>query len=170
MPSERKELAWYVAKCLVGMALVVGAASYWNYHDITWCLVSVLLVLSPDSREAVPLALIRIKANFVAGGVSGLCLWLSPASCFIIGLGIALVVMLCHLGRLMSGCRSALATLIIITLHDPVMGHVAVWQASWQRVASVVVGCGVALLVTLLFHRSDPQRKPPNPVPLDTES
>lgn len=75
MSPEGKELAQYVAKYLVGVSLVFGAASYWNHHDITWCLVSVLLVLSPDSREAVPLALTRIKANFVAAGVSGLCLW-----------------------------------------------------------------------------------------------
>lgn len=72
MSQERKELAQYVAKCLVGVTLVFGAASCWDYHDITWCLVSVLLVLSPDSRETMPLA--RTKANFVAAGVSGLCL------------------------------------------------------------------------------------------------
>lgn len=169
MSQERKELARYLGKCLAGMALVFGAASYWHYPDSTWCLVSVLLVLSPDSREAVPLALTRFKANCVAAGVSVLCLGLFPANYFVIGLGAALTVGLCHLGRLMSGCRSALAALIIIALHNPVLGRAAVWQAAGQRLASVLIGCGVALLVTLLFHRSYQQLRSARPAPLDRE-
>ncbi len=52
MSQERKELARYLGKCLVGMALVFGAASYRHYSDSTWCLVSVLLVFSPLSNWA----------------------------------------------------------------------------------------------------------------------
>ena len=167
--EERTELALYLAKCLTGFALVVGAAYHWRYHDIGWCLVSVLLVLSPDSREAVPLALTRIKANCVAAGISALCLWLLPAGYLVIGLALVSTIGLCYLGRLMSGCRSALAATVIILLHDPVLSRAAVWQAAWQRLASVVVGCGLALLITLALHRSYRKLRPAGPAHLDPE-
>ncbi len=167
--GERKELILYMAKCLTGLAVVVGAAYFWRYHDIAWCLVSMLLVLSPDSREAVPLAVTRIKANFVAAGICALCLWLLPASYLVIGLALACTIVICYLGRLMSGCRSALAAIVIIMLHDPILSRSAVWQAAWLRLASVVIGCGLALLITLVFHRSYQKLRPSGPAYPDPE-
>ena len=38
-----------------------------GYKEIGWSLISVMLVLSPDSKEAIPLALSRIKANLTGG-------------------------------------------------------------------------------------------------------
>ncbi|MBC8083642.1 MAG: FUSC family protein [Hymenobacter sp.] len=155
-----------MAKCLTGLVVVVGAAYYWRYHDIGWCLVSVLLVLSPDSREAVPLAFTRIKANGVAAGICALCLGLLPASYPVIGFALASTIVLCYLGRLMGGCRSALAAIIIIMLHDPILSRAAVWQTAWQRLGSVVIGCGLALLITLVFHRSYHKLRPAGPTHL----
>lgn len=165
--EERQELMVYMVKCLTGLVAVVGAAYYWRYHDIGWCLVSVLLVLSPDSREAVPLALTRIKANGVAAGICALCLGLLPAGYLVIAFALASTIGLCYLGRLMGGCRSALAATSIILLHDPVLSRAAVWQAAWLRLGSVVVGCGLALLITLVFHRNSQQLDPAEPTQPD---
>ncbi len=74
MNERMKTLLIYAAKCVTGTALVFLLAKWWQYNDTTWCLISVLLVLSPDHKEAIPLAVNRIKANLVGAGIGELAL------------------------------------------------------------------------------------------------
>jgi uncharacterized membrane protein YccC len=50
----------------------------------------------------------------------------------------------------MNGNRSALTAVTIIMLH-PSETHL--WNSLLERASSVSVGCIVALLITLVFHR-----------------
>jgi hypothetical protein len=54
-------------------------------------------------------------------------------------------------------------------LHNPILSRAAVWQAPWLRLASVVIGCGLALLITLVFHRSYQKLRPSGPAYPDPE-
>ena len=66
--SERfKGLAVYALKCVAAAAIVFMLAELLGHAEVAWCLVSAVLVLSPDSREAVPFTLARVGANLVGG-------------------------------------------------------------------------------------------------------
>jgi uncharacterized membrane protein YgaE (UPF0421/DUF939 family) len=117
--------------------------------DLRWCLVSVVLVLSPESREEVQLAVTRIKANLVAAISSMGCLLLGPANAFSVALAFGITTALCFGLRLMPGNRSALAAVIIIMIRDENGFHLT---SALGRVVSVVAGCIVALGVTFVFH------------------
>ena len=80
MPKEIKSLLLYIAKCIVATLVVFGVARLFDYKDIIWPLVSAILVLTPDSNEAVPLAAVRIGANLIASATSLICLLIGPAN------------------------------------------------------------------------------------------
>ena len=54
---ERKSIILYAAKCVTGWLLVYGFSLLFNYPEINWALISIILVLSPDEGEAVTLAI-----------------------------------------------------------------------------------------------------------------
>ncbi len=145
-----KSLILYAAKCITGAALVIGLGEVIQYHDVAWCLISVVLVLSPDSKEAIPLAVSRIKANLTGGSASLLCLLLGPPSLLTVGLAMAVTIALCQLFQVMPSSRTALAAVIIVMLHGP-GSHI--WDAALERISAVVVGCILGLLITFLFHQ-----------------
>ena len=70
MSKPRKEMLRYVVKCGPACTLVLLAAGHWHYADVTWCLISIILVLSSDGQAAVALALARIKGNLVGAASS----------------------------------------------------------------------------------------------------
>ena len=103
-----KTLVLYTAKCVTGGLLVYGLSSLIRYADFSWCLISVVLVLSPDSNEAIALALTRIKANLTGGASSFLCLLLGPANPLTVSLAFVVTIVMCHIFKVMTGVRSAL--------------------------------------------------------------
>lgn len=150
MNSEPWNLFLYAAKCVVATALVYLLSRWLNYQEIIWPLVSAILVLSPDSTDAVPLAATRIGANMIGSVTSLLCLLIGPASFLTLSLALVLTIGLCAVCRLMAGSRSALAAAVIITLHEPGMHP---WDAALKRAGSVVAGCLLGLAVTYAFHQ-----------------
>ncbi len=146
----RKNLLLYIAKCVSGTAIVLLLAHGFHYADYTWCLISILLVLSPDSSEAIPLAMNRIKANLAGGVASVLCLYIRLPLELAMGAAVALTIVLCYWTKTMAGSRSALAAVIIIMVRQ---GAEGVGHLVMDRVVSVVVGCLLGLLLTFAFHR-----------------
>jgi uncharacterized membrane protein YgaE (UPF0421/DUF939 family) len=153
MNNEFKNLLIYIAKCVTGCIAVFLLSRLFNYSDISWCIISVMLVLTPDSTEAVPLVLTRIKANLIAGASSLLCLIIFPANAFTIILAIVITILGCFKFKVMTGSRSAIAAVIIIMLHDIETNQTDFWSITIARIVSVVVGCAIGLIVTLLFHK-----------------
>ncbi len=151
---EIKQLLIYIAKCITGVALVFLLSSLLHYPDYGWCIISVILVLSPDSKEAVPLAVTRIKANLIGGLVSVLLLLFGTAGIFTISAAMAITIVLCYVFKLMAGSRSALAAVIIIMLHTMELGTThGFWQTTLERIISVIIGCVLGLVVTFIFHQ-----------------
>jgi len=149
MNERIKSLLTYAAKCVTGTLLVFIIASFFDYTDIGWCLISVMLVLSPDGKESVPLAVTRIKANIVGAAVGMLCLCISHNNMWVLSLALALTVAFCYLFKLDAGIRSALAATIIIMLHEAGKHP---WDSAIERVINVMAGCLLGLLITFVFH------------------
>jgi uncharacterized membrane protein YccC len=150
MSSERKNLLLYMAKCIAAVAIVFWMAQVFQYQEIIWPLVSAILVLTPDSAEAVPLAAIRIGANLLASATSLLFMLAGAANFITLCAALVLTIVLCAVCRLMAGSRSALAAVVIIMLHEP---GAHPWDAAVKRAASVIGGCLLGLAITLVFHR-----------------
>ena len=164
---QEVKILLYIAKCVVGclVMFVMGQAMTWL--DISWVLISMLLVLSPDSNEAVPLAIVRVKANLVASGVTIAMLLISPHPMMGICVAIAITIICCYAMELMAGSRAALAAVIIIAMH-PVGEHL--WNTAVIRVFSVVTGCMLALLLTFAFHRNSIFARPKSDTPLKNDT
>jgi uncharacterized membrane protein YgaE (UPF0421/DUF939 family) len=118
------------------------------------------LVLSPNAKEALPVALTRIAANLVGSASILLCLLGGLPSVVTLSLAYCLAITACSLLHLMNASRTALAGVTMIMLH-PTEAHL--WGNSLERVLSVLAGCLVALVITLAFHRrlSDPSNDAP---------
>jgi len=112
-------------------------------------LLSVLLVLAPDSKDSYKLAITRIKANLVAAGAG---LLLSPfyePGIMWICIGVVLAIILCYAFGIEAGARSASVAVIIILMHDE--GH-RWWEAAASRASGVLLGCLIGLIITYVFH------------------
>ena len=150
LTSERiKSLLLYVAKCITGTLIVYLLSSVLDYKDISWCLISVILVISPESKDSMALAFTRIKANIIGASVGVICLLIHPTNMWMLSFALGITLTLCYIFRLDSGERSALAATIIIMLHVE-GGHI--WNTALVRVIAVLAGSALGLLITLVFH------------------
>lgn len=155
MNERVKGLLVYGSKCVTGCLAVFIIASFLHYTDIGWALISVMLVLSADGKDSVPLAITRIKANIIGASVGVLCLLISPTNMWIMSMGLFTTLSLCYLFKLDAGIRSALAATIIIMLHDE--GR-HIWDTAIERIIAVLTGCILALLITFIFHFKETSR------------
>ncbi len=149
MTERIKSLLIYAAKVATGTIVVYIGSMLLHYKDIAWCLISVMLVLSPDGKESVPLAFTRIKANVVGASSGMLCLWICQTNLWIMSTALIITLAFCYLFKLDSGIRSALAATIIIMLHEE---GKHVWDTAIERVIAVLSGCAIGLIITFVFH------------------
>ena len=155
MNDTQKNLLLYMTKCVAAAGLIFYFSYVFNYSDIIWCLISAVLVLSPNAKEAIPLALTRIAANFVGSAAILLCLLLDGLPHIVtISLAYCLAISACYLFNLMTASRSALAAATIIMFAPANEAHI--WDNPLERVVSVAAGCVVGLVVTLIIHRRMP--------------
>lgn len=146
--QERKALFFYVLECLAGG--VIGYFLYTLNPTIgAWCMFSIMLVLSPDRKDAMGLALNRIKANLI-GAATGLALFfIHPVNLLMICIGIAVTVVTCELLKLKAATRSAVVSVMIIMLHEPGKYF---WDVALERAGGVLAGCLIGVGLTYVFH------------------
>lgn len=149
MPERVKTVLIYAGKCMTATLVVFLLSAALDYKDMAWCLISVILVLSPDGKEAFPLAFTRIKANLVGASVGVLCLLIAAPNMWILAFALAVTLSLCYLFRFDAAARSALAATIIVMLHDT---GKHLWDTALERVIAVVAGCTLGLIITVAFH------------------
>jgi uncharacterized membrane protein YgaE (UPF0421/DUF939 family) len=114
-----------------------------------WAVVSSVVVLLPEPRASVASAALRVVANLIGAAVGvGIALVALPAILSLV-LGIVLVGTLCHLIGLDAAARSANVALVIVLLRAPnARGAI---DSSETRILLVMIGCAVALLVTIVM-------------------
>lgn len=150
MNLRNKTLAIYIAKCVTGIVLCFFISLLLKqWVDYAWCLISVVLVLSPEGKDAVELALTRIKANLVGASTGVLVLLLQVPSPWNIAAGAIVSLFVCDRLKLNAGARSTLAAMIIILLHQE---GTHVWDSALSRITAVIVGCLLGLIITYTFH------------------
>lgn len=150
MSTRNKTLIIYTGKCVTGILLCfVISLFFQSWIDYPWSLISVVLILSPEGKDALDLAVTRIKANFVGAGTGVLMLLTQLPPPWHIALGAVVSLFLCDRLKLNTGARSTLAAMIIILLHHD---GTHLWDSALSRVSAVVVGCLIGLLVTSVFH------------------
>lgn len=144
-----KRLLIYIAKCVTGVLIAFLLAKLFHYNDYIWCLISIILVLSPDAKDALPQASNRIKANLI-GAAAGLIMLLFHISPEITVSGSVLItIIVCYITKLEVATRTALAATIIVTIHE---NGKYIWDSALERVIAVVAGCVIGIIITLIFH------------------
>lgn len=138
----------YLLECLLGTA--IGYFLY-KIHPIVgaWSLFSIILVLSPDRKDAMNLAVIRIKANLIGAAVGLIIFWVHPINLFMVSLGIVLTLIACELLKLQVASRTAMISVLIITLHEPGQHF---WDIALERAGGVFAGCMIGVVLTYIFH------------------
>ncbi|MGC4023092.1 MAG: FUSC family protein [Cyclobacteriaceae bacterium] len=148
--SQNKMLAIYIGKCVTGVLLCSLLSVFsGQWIDYAWSLISVVLVLSPEGKDAVELALTRIKANLVGASVGVLLLFSQLPSPWNIAAGAAIALFICDKLKLNAAARSTLAAVIIILLHQE---GGTLWSSAVNRVGAVITGCVLGLIITFVFH------------------
>jgi uncharacterized membrane protein YgaE (UPF0421/DUF939 family) len=139
----------YLAKCAAGAGLVFALEPLIGAENTPWCLVSIVLVLSPRGQDALQLATSRIKANVVGSASAMALLLIGPANAWTVAAAFGLAIALCGGFGMMAASRTALAAVAIVMLH-PAAGPP--WVNAWLRVTAVIGGCLSGWLITLAFH------------------
>lgn len=141
----------YNLKCLTGVA--VGYLLYRAFPEesgqFLWVLLSILLSITHDNSNKV--AFDRMKGN-VVGSLVGLFAYFvhNPANLLTIALGVVLTITLCSLLKLIGVVRTALVAFVIVVLYEE--SHSS-WEGAVYRMASVVVGCFIGLVINYVFRR-----------------
>jgi uncharacterized membrane protein YgaE (UPF0421/DUF939 family) len=148
MTNKQSDFFMYIIKCLIGVA--IGFYLYRKYPEIgEWCLISIVLVLSPDRKDAMNLALIRIKANMVGAGIGLTLFFIHPMNLLMMSIGVTLTIITCRLLKLQEVTRAAAVAVIIILLHQKGQYF---WDVALERAGGVLGGCLIAMLITYTFH------------------
>jgi uncharacterized membrane protein YgaE (UPF0421/DUF939 family) len=148
--SQNKILLIYMAKCVSGVLLCSLLSVFFHeWIDYTWSLISVVLVLSPEGKDALELSVTRIKANFVGAAVGVALLFSQLASPWNIAVGAAVALFVCDRLKLNTAARSTLAAVIILLLHPE---GTTLWSSAATRVGAVTTGCVLGLIITYVFH------------------
>ena len=147
-----RTLRLYVLKCLLGTLICYLFYAWFPGHQLYWSIVSVLLVLAPEHRDSVQLSLARIWANAIGSAV-GLAFFLAPLPELVsLCLGVVATIGVCHYLVLGGVARSALAALVIVFIQQ---NEARDWTIALERVGSVLLGCVVALALTLAFRAAE---------------
>jgi len=117
-------------------------------HRLLWAMTSIALVLSPKSAESKSLLVDRIKANVLGGLVGFSIMIVHEPTIVLFCLGAVLTILLSRQLKIYRTVRSALVPLVIIMI--PAY-HEARAIVALERMSCVVIGCVIALLVTILF-------------------
>lgn len=149
-----KDFLVYAAKCAVGTLIILtvtGIIEGLTYHDTIWCLLSMLLILSPDGTDSLTLAFNRIMANILGGGVGLIFLTLMPQmmDIWVVILVITTTLAIGYVCKVDASIRSALVAAIIITMPQDAVQS---FNTPIERLIAVFSGCFVGVLITIIFH------------------
>lgn len=149
MSLRYKSLIIYTSKIALAILLSFAFHHLVPKVDYAWCLISSVLVLSPEGTDSLTLALTRIKANLVGASCGLLLLATALPNPLNIILASAIALVVVDQLKLNAGARSTLAAAVIVLLHQE---GLHVWDAALGRVLAVIAGCTFALAITYVFH------------------
>jgi uncharacterized membrane protein YgaE (UPF0421/DUF939 family) len=125
-------------------------------------MISVVLVIAPDSKDSNRLAFDRIKANILGSSIGLLLFLIRIPNLFLICIGVILTIVIGIFLKLNSALRSALSALVIVMIHEE--GPNSTWHIALERTGCVMIGCIIGLLITLAFNSFSSLKKQGNKV------
>ena len=119
-----------------------------GYHLI-WAVIYVPLVISPIREKSRALVLGRIQANFLGALLGFAVLVVFGQNFFAFAAGAAAIIGICSTAKFVDLTRSALLTLVAVTVP-----HYAEpsWGVALERIVCVTCGCLIALAAILAFE------------------
>jgi uncharacterized membrane protein YgaE (UPF0421/DUF939 family) len=136
----------YIIKCMLGAAICYTLYEAFPQYPLYWSIVSVVLVFAPDVDNN-KLARDRMAGNTIGSGV-GLILYLfNIPNVILLCIGVAITIAINAVFKLTDATRSALAALVIVIIAEEGKRS---WVIAAERVGCVVLGCVVAMLISLL--------------------
>lgn len=157
---------FYILKCLSGVSICYLLYVRFPAYPFFWAIVSVVLAISPDNSNRQ--AFDRMRANLLGCAVGMGLYFLHLPSLLTLCFGVFLTILVGTALKILTAVRSALAALVIVTIREQAQGQ---WFLPIERVICVVIGCLVALLLSLLFNLLSPKRQVQGPVviPVDED-
>ncbi len=149
MTPQKRNTAIYLLKMVTAVLLCFVLSLWVSQVDYIWALISSVLVMTPEGKDAVQLSVIRIKGNIIGCLVGVLFLFAALENPVNIIAGATVALFACHRFGLMAGARSTVVALIITLMQTDSADH---WGAAVSRVAAVVAGCAIARFATHLVH------------------
>ena len=140
----------YILECILGLCICYILYKCFPQHQFYWSMISVVLVIAPDGKDSNRLAFDRIKANILGSSIGLLLFLIRIPNLFLICLGVMLTIATGILLKLQSALRPALSALIIVMIHEE--GQNSTWHIALERMACVMLGCIIGLLITLAFN------------------
>jgi len=110
--------------------------------------VSAVLVTQTDLDASLKASLLRVVANLAGAFGGAVLLAIIGKPIIAMAIGVMITGLVCYLLKQDDALRPSFVAVIIVTL----FGGSNEWHNSVNRVAGVLLGCGCALLVGLLFH------------------
>ncbi|RTL69048.1 MAG: hypothetical protein EKK42_08130 [Pseudonocardiaceae bacterium] len=143
-----------------GIFVAAAVALLWSFRaggasGAGWAVTSVALVMQDKVRSSGRTALLRVCANVTGALVAFGVLALFGASIPSYVIGLSVTGLFCYLAGLSEGIRSAYVSVIIVIGADP-LGLLA---PAVERVAAVLVGSVVGIVLSLVFEAVDRARK-----------
>lgn len=138
-------ITMYTAKCIVGFVIGYTLYTAIPQYEVYWALLSILLVLSPEDKDARRLAIERMKANLIGSLVALVLFLIHKPNLFLIIIGVLAVIIICQLTALINVARTAMATLIIVLVYEQ---EKTSWVGAVERLVCVVGGCLIGLGIT----------------------
>ncbi len=143
--SLGSDLVIYISRCIIGF--LIGYTLYMSFpeHHLYWTLLSIILVISPEAKDSLKLALDRFKSNLIGSGIGLICFFIEGPRVWVILFGIILAILVCHWLNLLSVARSAIVAMIIVLIFE---NELVTWTGALERFFSVTLGCLIGLGIT----------------------
>jgi uncharacterized membrane protein YgaE (UPF0421/DUF939 family) len=147
--SDRNNLILiYIIKCLLVISISFAVAPLIHLDSLGWCVVSALIVLSPEGKDTYQLSMVRIKANLVGAAVGIALMPFHTSEFLLICIGVIFAIIICFTLKIEAGVRSACVSIVILMHGEPNRDY----HTALDRVISVLLGCAISLLITYIFH------------------
>lgn len=145
--SVGSDLIIYAFKCIIGF--LIGYQLYLSFpqYELYWTMLSIILVISPEAKDARRLSIERFKSNLIGSGIGLFCYFIHAPNVFMLVLGIILSIATCYFFNLMNVARTAIVALIIVLIHEQKQMS---WIGAVERFISVTTGCFIGLSITII--------------------
>lgn len=145
-PNGRAALV-FGAKTATAACLALIAYRSTGLPGETWAPISALIVMQTSLHTSFNASIARFWANLIGAAIGAICALAIPQVLIALAVGIVATGVICHYVNLDDSRRPGFAAvaIVLLTLHGDVL------RGAMERVFGVVLGCSVALLVSVVW-------------------